>query len=139
MKMFKGILVTAMLAASSLANAGTAFNFSPATDGSYMCGNYCVGYVTDEVGGVDSVDFTGLSIVSPFSRDLKLTIQINGVYYVGILPSGDGSVPFVVSNVSGPYALVTVNYTSRTTCTHSGRGQHCTTWRSVSSGSVNLT
>lgn len=116
--------------------AGSSFNFSPATDGTYKCGNYCVGYATDSA---DTVGFANLTIVSTTSRDLKLTIQIDGDYYSGVLPLGDGSVPFVVSKVDGGYALVTVAYTSKTTCVHSGRlAGRCTTWRYVNSGTVQL-
>lgn len=113
--------------------AAGSFSFSPATDGTYRCINYCTGYVTDSV---DTVEFTNLTIVSTTSRDLKLTIQIDGVYYTGVLPLGDGSQPVMVSALGGGYAMVTVAYTSKTTCTHSGRGQHCTTWRYVNSGTV---
>ena len=105
-----------------LSGVAQADTFSPATDGSYHCISYCSGYVTDSANTVEYVNLTNLQ---------KLTISIDGKAYSGTNIPGQ-SVTLLASD--GTYALVSVQYWTKRTCTHSGRGQHCTTWTFVTSG-----
>jgi hypothetical protein len=132
--MFKKIEMIAMagLALAGTANAGTDFNFSAATDGSYRCTNYCVGFTTDD--GVDTVSYVDLSLVSTSSTSLKVTSIINGDTYVGVAP-GSGQ-QFMAADASGTYALLSVTWMTKMVRIGSGRGQHTTTYRYTNGGAV---
>lgn len=113
----KTILLTTLLAAST----AQAMNFSPSVDGTHVCaGNTtCYGYLTDTA---DTVDYINIS-------SGRITLSINGQTYSGISP-GSGQ------QFQAGDKLVTLIWTSRRTCTGSGRGQHCQSWLYANSGSV---
>jgi len=108
-------------------------------DQTQPCYNYCTAYSTDDP--ALSITYASLTVASSAApTTYKLTLTANGVSYSGTatadvwyadgtnLTAGDGSEAWV-SNLA---------WTSKTTCTHSGRGQHCSTWRYVDSGTITL-
>ena len=80
--------------------------FTAATDGTYVCANYCVDFDSSDP-SVD-VQFVNLSIVSTTSLDLKVTIGVNGVYYNGI------GTPYI-DPVTGQRSLLNVLVSDTTT------------------------
>jgi len=110
------------------------FNFSPATDGSYVCYNYCTGYVIDVPSyTVDSVNVVVNSIYAGPTA-YKVIISINSDYYVGYT-SGSG-VSMVARDSTGVAVNAVVSWSTRTACVRSGRGQHCTQYRTATVGTI---
>src|SRR3954463_6212629 len=131
------LLLALTLLTAGLASAQTTASFT--RDQTQSCSNYCTAYSTDNP--ALTVTFANLTVASSGDpTPYKLTLGISGVSYSGTatadvwytrgtnLTAGDGSETWV-SNLA---------WTSRTTCTHSGRGQHCTTWRYVDSGTITM-
>lgn len=123
--MFKSMMIALLFA--GVAHAGTAFNFSPATDGSYHCGGatLCTGFATDSANTVEYVNIT---------QTRAVTISVDGVVYKGTTPATGEQ--FTAMAADGGYRLVSVTYASRRTCTGSGRGSHCTTYNIANGGAV---
>ena len=127
-----GLLATAGIA--SAAQAGT-FDFSPASN--YSCSTYCTGYWSSDTHyvGDNVVDYTDLQYAGT-SLGYGMVVSVNGKTFTGYtLDPTVGGVLYMESN--GTFITlsnVTTNY--RHTCTRSGRGQHCTTWNWIVSGTI---
>ena len=133
-----GLLATAGIA--SAAQAGT-FDFSPASN--YSCGTYCTGYWSSDTNYV--VDYANLQYAGT-SNGWKLVVSVNGKVFAGYtLSPTQGGVLYnqtfdsVTQTWSSDGTFITLsNVTTgyRHTCTRSGRGQHCTSWYWIVSGTV---
>lgn len=103
--MIRSILMTAALAFSCIASAGTAFNYTPTA----------TGFITDSD---DSVEY--VNVANYGASGYKVTLSIDGVVYQGFTPAS--GVQFTASNSDGGYALVTATWVTTVTVSHSGRG-----------------
>jgi hypothetical protein len=114
--------------------APVTFNFAPATNGSYVCYSYCNGYVTDNPSyTVDSVNVVVNSIYAGPTA-YKVVTSINSDYYVGYTSAS--GVAFTAQDSAGVTVNITVAWSTRTACVRSGRGQHCTQYRTATVGTV---
>jgi hypothetical protein len=126
------------------ASAATDINFAPAVDGSYRCITYCSGFATDDP--AHSVDYVNLQYAG--ARGFVVTMQVDGKTYQGdtplLPPVGVALINREFDSATqtwhsdNTYVITTLSYSYRHTCTHSGRGQHCTSWYFVTGGSVTL-
>lgn len=128
----------ALLALSSVSQAGT-FTYSPATDGSYRCITYCTGFVTSDP--AHTVQYVNLQLYS--AGLYRITMSVDSVTYSGIYADPTQQNQLVEQSIVNGVVvhgsrtiLASANYTTKRTCTGSGRGQHCTTWYFANSGSV---
>ena len=135
-RMITGLVLT--LAGVGVANA---FDFSPASN--YSCGTYCTGYWSSDT--AYTLDYANLQYAST-TLGYKMVVSVNGKTFAGysLVPT-DGGVLYnqtfnsVTQTFSSDGTFVTLsNVTTdyRRTCTRSGRGQHCTTWNWIVSGTV---
>ena len=113
----KAMMIALALSIAGIANAAD-FTYAPATDGTFFCVNYCVGYETSDP--AHTVDFINI-----WTAGGQLVMTVDGKTYRGALANGR---QVVATATDGTYILATVNWTSRTTCVRSGRGQRCTTY-----------
>ena len=136
----KTIIALALAFAGMTANA---FDFSLDTSGS--CGTYCSGYVTDDP--AYTVDYVNDQYSGSPNR-FRETISINGKVYSGYATGPDGggvlfnstfdSVTQTFTSDGTYVTLSNLSYAYRHTCTHSGRGQHCTSWYWITGGTVTV-
>lgn len=124
-----------LLACIGTANAATSFTFAPAPNATYVCPSYCMGFITSDP--AHTVDFVTIGngpmvlVGGVWTSTYTLTLGIDGVTYRGAsLGSGQ--------SFSAPGLMASVTWTSSRTCTHSGRGQTCTTRYYGNTGSVAL-
>ncbi len=114
-----------------LAHADT-FDFYPASVG-YTCPSYCTGFATDSATHtVDYINVTEGGVITVngvLESSYTFTISVDGVVY----HKYSAISPFAIGD-----AMFTINFISHTTCVRSGRGQHCTTFRHATDGSVTL-
>jgi len=132
--------LVATLGMATAVQASTTFDFSPATDGSYTCGTYCSSYVTTSA---DTVEYANLTWNG---NGYKVTVSVDGKSYSGITAAPDSGGVLVntyFDSVSQTFksdgtviTLSNVGYSYKRTCTRSGRGQHCTSWYWIVSGTV---
>jgi hypothetical protein len=133
-----------LLIALTLALAGMAahaFDFSPAPNQS--CGTYCTGYVTtDPAYTIDYVNYTYQGGGSAYPGYYRITVSVNGKVFQGSSTDGilyNSTFDSVTQTFTSDGTFVTISdYTtnSRRSCVRSGRGQHCTTWNWIVSGTV---
>jgi hypothetical protein len=143
MKRFLALAILSVAAHSAPALAGTVFNFSPATDGTYLCNNYCVGYVTDDP--AHAFTYANVTNASPYCCSYKVTVTVDGQSYAGT-STGSGATftaqGFDIINgvgyFNGKMITATVNWVTTTRAVNNGRA-HYTIWhRYVNTGSVEL-
>jgi hypothetical protein len=125
---------------ATAAQASTDFTFGAAADGSYSCITYCTGFAT-----TDPAHTVGAAGVTWNGATYRLMVQVDGVSYVGAVTAQQQVVQLteqdIVNGIAvyGPSTLLaSAQWTTKRTCTHSGRGQHCTTWYFPYSGTVSL-
>jgi hypothetical protein len=120
-----------MMIALALALAGmtaNAFDFSPGP--TYSCGTYCTGYVTTDP--TVTVDYANLRWTG---SQYQTVLSLNGKVFSGYSPGTAINGPLYASD--GTFVTLTNETTSyKRTCTTSGRGQHCTSWFWVVSGTA---
>ena len=123
--------VIALLALVTGVAQAAGFTYSPATDGSYKCANYCTGYTTSDP--AHSVDYVNIAAAG------TITVSVDGAYYRATYNIGDLAYPVLLTNsATGGYVTMTFQYTTKHTCVRSGRGQHCTTFLYAYQGTVTL-
>lgn len=134
-KLLSYIVLAACVLFIGTANAATSFTFAPATNGTYVCPSYCMGFTTSDP--AHTVDFVTIGngpmvlVGGVWTSTYTLTLGIDGVTYRGT-SMGSGQ------SFSAPGLMASVTWTSSRTCTHSGRGQTCTTRHYGNTGSVAL-
>src|SRR5882757_9243001 len=102
-------LLVACATVAGVARADTSFTFAAATDGSYGCSTYCVGFTTDTA---DTVDYVNVQYYSS-SLGWRVTLSVNGVVYQGY-SAGSGQ-QFTALSDAGGNALASVDWTSHST------------------------
>ena len=124
--------LTALLAVGGAAQAGTNLTFNAATDGTFLCTSYCVGYVTgDSAHTVDSV-FLQKRSGSYYVFD----VSVDGKIFTG---AGWSVIPSVLMASDGSYIVAaTSSYNQQYKCTHSGRVAVCVTNYRVYTGTISI-
>lgn len=128
-------LLALTLLASGYANAATSFTFAPAPNATYVCSPSCMGFTTSDP--AHTVDFVTIGngpmvlVGSVWTSTYTLTLGIDGVTYRGT-SMGSGQ------SFTAPGLMASVTWATSRTCTHSGRGQTCTTRYYANTGSVAL-
>jgi hypothetical protein len=125
---------------NAAAHAGTSFDFSPASN--YSCGTYCTGYWSSDT--AYTVDYVNLQYSG--TQGYKMVVSVNGKAFAGYSPdTTTGGVLYnqtfdsVTQKMTSDGTFITLtNVVSsyRHTCVRSGRGQHCTTWNWIVSGTI---
>ena len=124
-----------MLTTAGVASAQSTASFT--RDQTQPCYNYCTAYSTDDP--ALNVSFANLTLAgSGAPTPYKLTLGVNGVSYSGTTTADvwEAAGTNVTADDGSQAWVSNLAWQSRTTCTHSGRGQHCTTWRYVDSGAI---
>src|SRR3954468_19272970 len=114
----KYLLLASLLATGTVHAAALAFWAAP--DGSYTCSTYCSGFGTSKaghlVGFVNITQGTVQMVHGVWKQSHTYTLSIDGVSHRA-------------SNVFSPFKVdgltISVTFATHTTCTTSGRGQHC--------------
>jgi hypothetical protein len=117
----------------SAAQADTVVTY--ARDASQPCYNYCTAYTTDN--SAVSMDFGNVRIASVYlPTSYSVTVHVNGISYSAVAYASQWAAGVPVYAIDGSYLTLTANWSSKTTCVRSGRGQHCTTWYFLNSGTL---
>jgi hypothetical protein len=130
MKIITALFIAAIALAAGYASSAVPVTFTPGP--TYACTTYCTGYVTTDP--ATTVDYVNLQYAGVYSG-YRLTVSVNGKVYQGLesAPATGGA----LYNADGTFITVSnISYTYKRTCTSSGRGQHCTSWYFVNSGTV---
>lgn len=135
MKILSYIAIVLALLLAGYANAATSFTFSPATDGTYVCPSYCLGFTTsDPAHSIEYINVQAGPLVligGVYTNTYALTLGIDGsVYHATSYGSGQA--------FSAPGLMASVNWATSRTCTGSGKGQHCTNRYHANTGSLAL-
>lgn len=139
--MKKILMFIALAGLCGASSASTDFTYSAATDGSYYCANWCSGFITsDPAHRVQyvSVAYAGQGLY-------RLVVTVDSQAYSGYTAAPGQLSQLTEYNVVGGIGsygsstiLASAQYTTKTTCVRSGRGQHCTTFYYPFAGSVSL-
>lgn len=132
MKFHRAMIWAGLLVSGGAAQAGTDLTFAAATDGTFVCKTYCVGYVTDNPAHtVDSVYLQKRS-----GSYYVFNVSVDGKIYTG---SGWSVIPSVLTASDGSYILAATNsYNQQYQCAHSGRVTVCVTNYQVYTGTVSI-
>ena len=122
------------LTLAGAAGAATTVNFAAATDGTYVCYTYCMGFTTDDPSY--AVDYVNIQFYSPSASGnlYRVVVSLNGLVYSAI----GNPASIALTAADGAVLVAVIQYNQRTTCTNSGRGQHCTTRYYPTGGSLLL-
>ena len=131
--MFKSTMIALALAFAGIAQAATDINFT-VTSG---------GIVTDTD---DVIDYANIGYVNSAYGAYRVVVSVNGQAYTGYTDTPETQFKAAASNIvngimtydNSNQIKVSVEWTSRRSCTHSGRGQHCSTFYNVTAGEVLL-
>jgi hypothetical protein len=131
MKMLLGLI--AAIGFAGTASAATDINFTLTQSG----------YVTDTG---DTIEYANIAYVKSGYGFYRVVISVDGQAYTGYTDVMDAQFQAVKTDIvngiiaydQGTQITASVEWSSRTSCTHSGRGQHCTTWRTITLGEVLL-
>jgi hypothetical protein len=128
------VLLALALMAAGVANA---FDFYAATDGSYTCGTYCVGFTTSDGSTLSYVNLQVASVYAP--TQLTVTLNVNGKTYQGrsfvpivgaVLTNREFNSATQTWYSDGSQITVDVNFnTARVGC-----GRYCTRTRYFATG-----
>lgn len=119
----KHILIALALLTADIAAAGTV------TLGTDPCGivKQCIDIPND---AGDTISLYGAPGYPYFF------LYIDGVQYKATVPSGMGVDSAVLTDANGDVAYLTASFSTYRTCTHSGRGQTCSTHWSLIGGTL---
>ena len=132
MKFHIGMTLAALLAVGGTAQAGTNLTYNAATDGTFVCKGYCVGYVVDNAAHtVDSVFLQRRS-----GSYYVFNVSVDGKIFTG---AGWSVIPSVLMASDGSYIIAaTTSYNQQYVCAHSGRVAVCVTNYQVYTGTISI-
>lgn len=139
--MKKILMFLALVGLIGAASASTDFTYSAATDGSYLCGTYCSGFVSSDA--AHTVEYANVTYY--YGATFRVAVSVDGQSYQGYTTSPGTLSQLTELNIVNGIAvygtrtiLASEQYTTRTTCVRQGRGQHCRTTFYTFAGSVSL-